>query len=246
MVTCTPKNPDGTSVNLTPTHVFRVETSTVQSENVPKLNNKLAKFWDLETLGIKEGEPSVYDKFTQEVDLNGERYEAKLPFKEEHPLLPDNYSVCVKRLGSLIGRLQKTPVDWWKKSKKLSKTPRTGSLFEVEKSVIVKRNKYLITVLEHFWKRWSSEYFTQLREHHRSNKRDGLVINVGDVVTVKEDNVKRLNWQVALVDEVIKGKDGKSRAAVIRIMDKASKITRLKRPVQKPFPIELKTEMPKD
>ena len=109
VVTCTPKNPDRTSVNLTPTHVLRVETSTVQSENVPKLNNELAKFWDLETLGIKEDEPSEYDKFTQEVDFNSERYEAKLPFKEEHPLLPDNYSVCVKRLGSLIGRLQKTP-----------------------------------------------------------------------------------------------------------------------------------------
>ena len=81
----------------------------MQSENVPKLNNELAKFWDLETLGIKEDEPSVYDKFTQDVDFNSERYEAKLPFKEEHPLLPDNYSVCVKRLGSLIGRLQKTP-----------------------------------------------------------------------------------------------------------------------------------------
>ena len=65
-------------------------------------------------------------------------------------------------------------------------------------------------------------------------------------MTVKEDNVKRLNWQMALVDEVIKGKDGKSRAAIIRIMDKASMITRLKRPVQKLFPVELKTEMPKE
>ncbi len=53
VVTCTPKNPDRRCVNLTPTHVLRVETSTVQSENVPKLNNELAKFWDLERLGIK-------------------------------------------------------------------------------------------------------------------------------------------------------------------------------------------------
>ncbi len=126
-----------------------------------------------------------------------------------------------------------------------SEPPDVGKC-EVEKSGIVKRNKYLITILGHFWKRWSSEYLTQLREHHRSNKRDGPVINVGDVVTVKEDNVKRLNWQMALVDEVIKGKDGKSRAAIIRIMHKAGKITRLKRPVQKPFPIELKTEKPKE
>ncbi len=67
-----------------------------------------------------------------------------------------------------------------------SEPPNDGKC-EVEKSVIVKRNRYLITILGHFWKRWSSEY---LCEHHRSNKRDGPVINVGDVVTVKEDNVK--------------------------------------------------------
>ena len=43
----------------------------------------------------------MYDKFTQEVKFNGNQYEAKLPFKEEHPLLPNNYTVCVKRLGFL-------------------------------------------------------------------------------------------------------------------------------------------------
>ena len=51
----------------------------------------------------------MYDKFTQEVKFNGNRYEAKLPFKEEHPLIPDNYTVCVKHLGSLMNRLRATP-----------------------------------------------------------------------------------------------------------------------------------------
>ena len=35
-----------------------------------------------------------------------------------------------------------------------SEPPDAGKC-EVEKRVIVKRNKYLITVLGHFWKRWS-------------------------------------------------------------------------------------------
>ena len=96
-------------MNLSSTHVLRVEISTLQPESAPKLNNDLAKFWDLETLGIKE-EPSVFDKFTQEVKFNGNRYEAKLPFKEEHPLLPHNYTVCVKRLGSLINHTKATPI----------------------------------------------------------------------------------------------------------------------------------------
>ncbi|XP_028413520.1 uncharacterized protein LOC114536353 [Dendronephthya gigantea] len=109
VVTSSPENPQQTSVNLTTTNVLRVETSTVQPENIPNLKNELVKFWDLETLGIQEKEPSVYDKFTQEVHFNGDRYEAKLPFKDEHPLLPDNYSICEKRLGSLIKRLRATP-----------------------------------------------------------------------------------------------------------------------------------------
>ena len=44
---------------------------------------------------------------------------------------------------------------------------------------------------------------------------------LGDVVSVKEYNVKRLNWQIALVNELIKGRDGEVRAAVVRKMDKA-------------------------
>ena len=46
----------------------------------------------------------------------------------------------------------------------------------------IKRNKYLKTVLEHFWKRWSSEYLTQLREHRKSSQKHGPVLNVGDLV----------------------------------------------------------------
>ena len=99
----------------------------------------------------------------------------------------------------------------------------------------IKRDKYLKTVLEHFWRRWSSEYLTQLREHRKPSQKHGPVVNVGDVVSVQEDNVKRLNWQMALVDELIRGKDGKTRAAVVRIMDKAGKITRLRRPLQKNY-----------
>ena len=96
-------NHDHTTVNLNSTRVLRIETSTVQPESATKLNDELARFWDLETLGIKEEETSVYEKFTQEVKFNGNpRYEAKLPFKEEQPLIPHNCTVCVKRLGSLI------------------------------------------------------------------------------------------------------------------------------------------------
>lgn len=98
------------AVNLTSTHVLRVDTTALESEEMPNgLQEQLSKFWDLETLGIRQDEISVYDRFTQEVQFDGERYEAKLPFKEEHALLPDNHSLCVKRLSSTIQRLRAKP-----------------------------------------------------------------------------------------------------------------------------------------
>ena len=53
---------------------------------------------------------SVEEKFIQELKFDGmQRYEVKLPFKENHPMLPDNHSIYVKRLGSLLSRLQSKP-----------------------------------------------------------------------------------------------------------------------------------------
>ena len=60
-------------------------------------------------IGIRKEEPSVHNKFTQDLKFNGDWYETKSPFREEHPFPPDNYTVCVKRLGTLINRLQATP-----------------------------------------------------------------------------------------------------------------------------------------
>ena len=51
----------------------------------------------------------MYDKFVEEVRFDGERYEAKLPFKEHHPTIPDNYAANEKRLGRLMHRLQDQP-----------------------------------------------------------------------------------------------------------------------------------------
>lgn len=71
------------------------------------LAGEIKHFWDLETLGIKPDQPSVYEKFIKDITHNEERYEVNLPFKESHPLLPDNYQLSKLRLESLV---------WWLKS----------------------------------------------------------------------------------------------------------------------------------
>lgn len=91
------------TVNLTETHVLKGSSSVVEERN--SLEGEIKQFWDLETLGIKPDEPSVYEKFIEDIVHDGERYEVKLPFKESHPLLPDNYQLSKLRLESLVRRL---------------------------------------------------------------------------------------------------------------------------------------------
>ena len=92
-----PEQGDST-VNLTETHVLKISNSVIEERN--SLEREIKHFWDLETLGIKYDEPTVYEKFTEE------RYEVKLPFKEGHPFLPDNYQLSKTRLESLLRRLK--------------------------------------------------------------------------------------------------------------------------------------------
>ena len=98
------------TTNSASTHALRVDTTPVQDELTnTNMNEQLKKFWDLESIGIRGDENSLYDKFVEEVRFDGERYEAKLPFKEHHPTIPDNYAASEKRLGRLMHRLQDQP-----------------------------------------------------------------------------------------------------------------------------------------
>lgn len=107
---------------------------------------------------------------------------------------------------------------------------------------VSRRQRYLKTLLQHFWKTWQRDYLTQLREQHRYREASGPAINVGDAVCVYEDNVKRLNWSMAKVERLLVGKDGIVRAAVVRAIGKSGNPVQLKRPLQRLFPIELQSK----
>ena len=66
--------------------------------------------WSIvESIGILNNESSVYEKFKSEVKRMDDRYEVSLPFKDEHPPLPDNYESSKRRLSALVHRLQQKP-----------------------------------------------------------------------------------------------------------------------------------------
>ena len=55
---------------------------------------------------------------------------------------------------------------------------------------------------------------------------------------VHEDNVKRSNWKLAKVEELIVGKDGQVRGARLKVITKGKPVF-MNRAVQKLFPLEV-------
>ena len=93
-------------MNLTITHALRV---AVESKEKHPLSEKIERFWDLDTIGIAEKERSVYGKFLDDSSFHDKRYEVRLPFKEDHPMIEDNYELCKKRLSQLKKQLDNKP-----------------------------------------------------------------------------------------------------------------------------------------
>ena len=59
----------------------------LESTELSDINDDLQKFWDLETL---------------DMTFTGTRYQVKLPFKDNQLMLPDNYTVALRRLTTTI------------------------------------------------------------------------------------------------------------------------------------------------
>ena len=75
------------------------------------LSDTVGKFWDLETIGIRNDENSVLDSFLDSIkyDEGHMTYEVSLPWKSNHPYLPDNYSNATRRLATTFNRLKRNP-----------------------------------------------------------------------------------------------------------------------------------------
>ena len=98
------------AVNLiASTHALPVDGETIHHNPDQSLDTQLKKFWELESLGIVKNESSVYDQFISEITFKDRRYEVRLPWKDSHSELPDNFELSCKRLGNLLSRLQKNP-----------------------------------------------------------------------------------------------------------------------------------------
>ena len=72
-----------------------------------------------------------------------------------------------------------------------------------------------VDLLDKFWNKWSKEYLTNLRLTVEKCKSQGD-ISVGYVVLIQEDKVPRMQWLMGFVKDLIKGRDGIVRSAIIK------------------------------
>ena len=95
---------DSSLKQVNPTHVMKIVRNQDNS-----LSEKIDKLWDLDTIGVKENETSVYDRFISDIKFENSRYSVSLPSKENRVILRDNYQLSLNRLKKLKERLEKTP-----------------------------------------------------------------------------------------------------------------------------------------
>ena len=102
-----------------------------------------------------------------------------------------------------------------------------------------KRAKYIKICKNNAWKRWKNEYLKSSREKHnmQSKKQNFPPLSTGDVVIIEGPERNRNHWTIGIIDSLIIGKDGVSRAAKVQ----TGKST-LERAIQQLYPLELRCD----
>ena len=84
--------------------------STIQLHDTqPDLSNVLKAFWELESLGIKLEEPSVYEEFKRTITFKDGHYEVHLLWKSPQTKPLTNKNLARVRLEGLLKRLHHHP-----------------------------------------------------------------------------------------------------------------------------------------
>ena len=117
--------------------------------------------------------------------------------------------------------------------------------YEVNCDTLTRRAKHLNSSIDKFWRRWRREYLVELRESHKLFNKwtKAPRVSVNDIVIIHDDNQRHGAWPLGRVEEVLPGRDGEERAAVVRIAKEGRRAQRLCRPVQKLYPLEMISEL---
>ena len=107
-------------------------------------------------------------------------------------------------------------------------------------STLPRRERYLDGLLTHFRNRWKKEYLTGIREYQKlKGGEPRRTIQVGDVVRICADKTPTQQWGMEKVEKLLQGQDKVVRAAEVVTVDNSLRKTRLKRPIQRLYPLEI-------
>ena len=101
-------------VNLTKAHVLRVDVeceprvSSYSNESDQFMDQKVSELFELEALGITEID-TVHENFVKDIRFENGHYVVKLPWRQHHDILPDNFELSSERLISTLKGLKKDP-----------------------------------------------------------------------------------------------------------------------------------------
>ena len=113
--------------------------------------------------------------------------------------------------------------------------------------ILSKRAKYLRKLQTHFYRKWQSEYLSELREYHtarNSKARKGMAnaeIEKGEIVIIHEEKLPKGQWRLGKVERLYEGNDGVVRGAYLKAVSRTGRTTRLRHPVSKLYPLEVRT-----
>ena len=124
-------------------------------------------------------------------------------------------------------------------------TSPNASHFEIVSTnkTLTRRARHHKNLLTQLTNRWRKEYLSSLLEFRGAKlKGSGSPVKVGDVVILKNHNIKRIFWKLAKVIELLSGSDGVARAALINVSDESGPPKVLKRSIRYLIPIEVNDE----
>ena len=104
---------------------------------------------------------------------------------------------------------------------------------------LAQRGAHVTRILKNFWRRWKREYLTELS---CATTREGTkyTLEIGEIVTVYDENHPRGMWRLGRVEELIKGVDGVARGVSVRTQSRKGQMKTLHRPVQQIYPLEVR------
>ena len=111
---------------------------------------------------------------------------------------------------------------------------------DVNNFMLTKRMKYVLSLSTQIWNRFRDEYLLDLRSHHVQGSEPKRSPEIGEIVVV-ESKSKRNEWRLGKVIESIPGSDGRSRGVILRTFD-GVRSRYIKRPIERLYPIEVKSE----